>query len=355
MSDIPESLGELTTGGLAARVAEPSAGENRQLPEHESCLNCGAALSDPYCAHCGQRGHVHRSLSGFFHDLLHGVLHFEGKIWRTLPVWVWRPGLLTREYIDGKRAKYISPIALFLFVVFVTYALFSALGGGIKLDPEGAPDAASIQAAYAEADQALAEKQAEIEAATGDPAELARLKADLAELKRERGAISVISDVAGVEVGEPADDGLSISGAVNESAVRKAWQKAQDNPQLLIYKLQTNAYKFAWLLIPLSAPFVWLLFPFQRRFRLYDHTVFVTYSIAFMLSLVGIASLSAYFNAAGLIAPLLLYAPFHLYRQLRGTYELSRFGALWRMLALSIFSWIAILLFVIGLTVAVSS
>ena len=44
------------------------------------------------------------------------------------------------------------------------------------------------------------------------------------------------------------------------------------NPELVFYKLKTNAYKFSWALIPISVPFVWLLFPFSRRFRLYDHT-----------------------------------------------------------------------------------
>ena len=45
--------------------------------------------------------------------------------------------------------------------------------------------------------------------------------------------------------------------------------------------MQSNAYKYSWLLIPLSVPFVWLLFP-CAGFALYDHTVFVTYSISFM-------------------------------------------------------------------------
>jgi len=36
------------------------------------------------------------------HDLLHGALHFEGKMWRTLPMLVLRPGKLTRRYIEGR-------------------------------------------------------------------------------------------------------------------------------------------------------------------------------------------------------------------------------------------------------------
>jgi len=65
----------------------------------------------------------------FWHDLAHGVLHFEGKIWRTLPLLAWRPSALTRRYIDGERARFVSPMALFLFSVFLMFAIFSAVGG----------------------------------------------------------------------------------------------------------------------------------------------------------------------------------------------------------------------------------
>jgi len=50
-----------------------------------------------------------------------GVLNFEGKFWRTLPMLAWCPGILTRRYIDGQRARFISPIALFLFSVFLLF------------------------------------------------------------------------------------------------------------------------------------------------------------------------------------------------------------------------------------------
>ena len=68
---------------------------------------------------CFSPGPAFRTLSAFWHDLLHGVFHFEGKIWRTLPMLAWRPGVLTRSYIEGKRATYVSPIALFLFSAFL--------------------------------------------------------------------------------------------------------------------------------------------------------------------------------------------------------------------------------------------
>ena len=47
-------------------------------------------------------------------EFLHGLLHFDTKAWRTLPMVIFRPGTLTRNYVYGKRARYISPLTLFL-------------------------------------------------------------------------------------------------------------------------------------------------------------------------------------------------------------------------------------------------
>src|SRR3954471_951218 len=126
-----ESIGDVVTGGIVGRAVEPKAGEVGAdgLTQETKCLNCGTALSGPYCHECGQQAHVHRTLSAFFHDFLHGVLHFEGKIWRTLPMLAWKPGELTRNYIDGQRARFVSPVALFLFAVFLTFAVMGLTGG----------------------------------------------------------------------------------------------------------------------------------------------------------------------------------------------------------------------------------
>ena len=100
--------------------------------------------------------------------------------------------------------------------------------------------------------------------------------------------------------------------------------------------MQANGYKFSWLLIPLSVPFVWLLFFWTRRFRFYDHTVFVTYSLAFMsllavvLTVLGFAGVHiAIIATAGTLIP-----PIHMYRQLKQAYGLGWFGALVRTVLL---------------------
>src|SRR4051794_32646275 len=125
-----DAVGDAVTGGLLARAVEPNAGEaGADGHTHEkNCLNCGAPLTGPFCAACGQRAHVHRSVRAFFQDFIQGVFNFEGKIWRTLPMLVWRPGEMTRRYIAGERARFISPVALYLFTVFAMFAALSFTG-----------------------------------------------------------------------------------------------------------------------------------------------------------------------------------------------------------------------------------
>ena len=87
MSDPGQFVGDIAAGALAARAVEPAHGEAADGHTHErACLNCGTALIGSHCHSCGQAAHVHKTIAAFFHDLAHGVFHFEGKIWRTLPL-----------------------------------------------------------------------------------------------------------------------------------------------------------------------------------------------------------------------------------------------------------------------------
>ncbi|AKM08381.1 DUF3667 domain-containing protein [Pelagerythrobacter marensis] len=346
--DIGESMADIAIGSMAARSVEPDAGGSPVADAdghtlEEACLNCGTRLTGPHCHNCGQRAHVHRTLSAFFHDLLHGVLHFEGKTWRTLPLLLWKPGKLTREYIDGRRASYVSPIALFLFVVFLSFAVFSLIGGSKAFEPE-ADALEQVKLAYATNQAELAELQAD-QANESDPQELAEIEARIASLTEDQQGLQMVLGNIGDTFERDFQQGFAENPLPESSAIAQSIDKVRANPQLAIYKIQTNAYKFSWMLIPLSVPFVWLLFPFSRRFRGYDHTVFATYSITFMIALAAISSLLIFYGAGAVGGLLLLYAPWHMYRQLRGAYALGRFGALWRMLALSLFAWIAIGLF----------
>ena len=338
IESIAGGLADIGTGAAVAGAIERGRGGGDGHTHEGACLNCGTNLVGPHCHACGQRAHVHRTLGAFFHDLVHGVLHFEGKTWRTVPMLAWKPGQLTRQYIDGKRASYVSPIALFLFVVFLSFAVFSMLGG-LDAEQPGLTGLEQAKIAYTKNEKSIAELEAK--RAKADAADRIDIDERLKSLKDDQQAMKgVVGSVQSDFV-----EGFTENPLPEDSKLAQTIQHVRENPQLAIYKAQTSAYKYSWMLIPLSVPFVWLLFPFNRRFKGYDHTVFVTYSISFMIALVAVASLLFYVNAGAAAGLLLLYAPYHMYRQLRGTYGVSRFGGIWRMLVLSLFAWVAIGLF----------
>ena len=331
-----EAVGDAITGGVLGRAVEPRAGEAVEGHTHEAqCLNCGAQLSGPYCHQCGQHAHVHKTLTAFFHDLAHGVFHLEGKLWNTIPMLVWRPGELTRRYIDGQRARFVSPIALFLFCVFFMFAVVGMTSSSGRATERAQADALKE---LSKDRQKLAVLQGQRAGMTGPAA--AALDDKIKDLSGEITALQAVKD-------GKADANIAFAsdflGGLGE-AFGDQLNEAAKNPELLFFKLKTNAYKFSWALIPISVPFVWLLFPFSRRFKLYDHTVFVTYSLCFMMLLLAASSV------VGLVSDSLagiafFVPPFHMYRQLRGTYGLSKGSAIWRASLLTIFAFIAISLF----------
>ena len=313
------------------------------------CLNCGAPLSGPFCASCGQKAELHRTIRALLHDLLHGALHFEGKIWHTLPLLTWKPGALTRRYIEGERAKFVSPMALFLFSVFLMFAVFQALG---VTTPTSVPPSNMGQAISEVREQAESEREAAEQALAQIPTD-GPGRADAEQrLTDANAALAGLDRVPVLDFNDSTSEFSATEfglGWADEVLLSK-WR---ENPGLMLYKLQANSYKFSWLLIPLSIPFVWLLFLWRRQFRAYDHAVFVTYSLGFMTLLFVVLSVLGALGATGgwLLLAFVIVAPLHIYKQLRGTYSLSRFSAAWRLVMLTMFILIILTLFLQALLV----
>lgn len=97
---------------------------NQQLRKETNCLNCGNEVAERFCSHCGQenievRESFWQLLVHFFNDFT----HFDGKFFSTIRVLLSKPGKLTREYISGKRASYLHPIRMYLFISFAFFIL----------------------------------------------------------------------------------------------------------------------------------------------------------------------------------------------------------------------------------------
>ncbi len=360
VTDPTEAAANAVTGALIASAVEPQAGSGPPIGPGEmraACLNCGAPLTGAYCAGCGQPAHIHRSFVSLGHDILHSVFHFDTKLWRTLPELVLRPGRLTRRYIDGERAKFISPMALYLLSVFLMYAVFSFTGGAAPtLDLPSLPGADQFNVNNDAAMEVTRQRIRDLEAQLASPELPPERRIDLqAQLPGLRSSLDVMEaigrgDWANVEriqefvqdeiereQEQAADARVEPDRAANDAAsdgrLMSAIRDLNENPGLMAYKIKTNGYKFSWLLVPLSVPFMWPLFFWRRNVRAYDHAVFVTYSISFMmLLLIFVSLLGLLGTGSGFLALIMMFVPpVHIYKQLRYTYGSSRLGAFVRM------------------------
>lgn len=85
-----------------------------------NCLNCSALLEtgQQFCGSCGQKTNTHRlTLGHFFHEFFHAFTHADKGIFHLLFGLLIRPGVVAREYIEGKRKKYFNPFTFFLIMM----------------------------------------------------------------------------------------------------------------------------------------------------------------------------------------------------------------------------------------------
>lgn len=277
---------------LEAAAADAAGGFFSRKPKHAlpvgtPCPNCGTPLEGPWCHQCGQKGEeFHRSIFHLITEAFEGLTHFDGRFWQTMPDLVRRPGKLTRDYLDGRRAPQIPPFRLFLVVVLLVF-FAGGLGGG------GTPV---------------------ITAKEGQGAALSApgIKIGVTE--------KTPTPPFQIDVGESAFDRWM------EEHVRAALE----NPEAFGHSLHAWGHRLAVLALPIAALLLGLLFVTRRQFYLFDHLIFAMHSLSFMgllLSLVFVINL-----LPGSIGKLLyLVMPVHLFAHMRGTYGTSVFGTLWRM------------------------
>ncbi len=89
---------------------------HKKLRQDKNCLNCGNIVEDRYCSHCGQENL--QIQDSFFHlliDYIKDIFHYDGRFWHTLKSLILKPGLVAKEYMEGKRGRNLEPLRFYLF------------------------------------------------------------------------------------------------------------------------------------------------------------------------------------------------------------------------------------------------
>ncbi|MDX1531928.1 MAG: DUF3667 domain-containing protein [Rhodothermales bacterium] len=275
---------------ISPHPAARSAGDG--APDRpDVCANCGSDLVEAYCAHCGQaQAPFKRPLHYLAHEVVVDYFGFEGKLWRTLGTLVARPGVLTREYLDGRRVRYVRPVRLYLTASITLFFLLSVLpeggflGSGVQIQDASAP-ADSLAAARAAAADSLGPNAAALAAAE---AELAELEAERAVLAAERdslravlasGAAAAAQEEAGADTAE-SEFWERFGETMGQKGERLGEMGEEGAKRWFVESFTSNMPKAMFVLLPLFALLLKLLY--VRRKRYYgEHLVFALHTHAY--------------------------------------------------------------------------
>lgn len=105
-----------------------------------SCLNCAQPLdtSEIYCHHCGQLNSTKRlTFEDFFQEFFSGIFAYDSRLYRTLRALLFKPGKISKDYIEGKRQRYANPYKFYLSVSIIFFILWGMTFdfGGSQTNP----------------------------------------------------------------------------------------------------------------------------------------------------------------------------------------------------------------------------
>ena len=138
------------------------------IPEASpNCLNCGARLRGQYCGTCGQRSRSRLiSLWELVSDAFGDLLEIDSRLWQTLIPLMVRPGRLTYDYLQGKRARFMPPFRMYLVLslLFFVVAFFDPREEfSVLFEPQPEPTPEEVQQQAEDTEQAAAEARETIE------------------------------------------------------------------------------------------------------------------------------------------------------------------------------------------------
>ncbi len=332
------------------RVLREDLWHNMPAAETPDCLNCGAQLRGQYCGTCGQRARSRLiSLWELISDAFGDLFEIDSRIWRTLIPLIAKPGQLTRDYLRGRRARYMPPFRTYLVLslIFFVVAFFDPSENlGLLFEPEAESEVST---------EAAAQREAVLE--------------ELAEELAEQGIIdgNDVADESDAEDSEDSGIHFSIDGEakddcdIDETDLEEmpAWLARRltperlrhicertklDNGRQVISNLANNVPAALIVLLPLMALVLKALYPLSRRYYV-EHLLFFVHFHAFFFLILTLqilfARLAQLLHVPDAISAVILivaslYIPVHLFLSMRHVYGQGRITTFLKYIALAI-------------------
>ena len=251
------------------------------------CQNCGAALHGEYCSACGQHNIDFKvPLRELLKELIEELFSFDSRLIHSIFPFLTRPGILTAEYVAGRRTRYISPFKMYFFMSFLYFFLTALL-------------------------------QPPVNTQTGNGA--VNVDSLLASAKKD--TVVTIIPSKGMKLSFSRSDSTNFGHRFDTGL-----KKLEGNPQLFIDKLSEHTPQIVFLLLPIFALLLKLMYIRSGAYYI-QHIVFAFYFHSYVFCvLLSISLLSAPgWDVVTQGANILYFAiPINLYLGLRRVYGQSR-------------------------------
>jgi hypothetical protein len=339
MSTAAPAAGEASAATAPAAAADPAPQSTAlravtPAPAVPRCDNCGASVPGRFCGTCGQRLEppIH-SLWHFIGVAAEDVTHADSRLWRTLAALLFMPGLLTREFLAGRRARYLPPVRLYLVLSVVFFLWVAATG-----TPDETHITPATRGAIADARQAV--EQARTSGAHG----LVMIVPSAARAADTAGATTRAATGATPATAGPQArySGSTLEGeqehckligyngpwksTIQPALARSCMKAAQDHGRSLGQSILHNLPRAMFLFLPLLAGVLMLLYWHPRHYYV-EHLLFCLHNHAFaflVVLLAGIVGLLLPFAATLIGWVTTLYVVWYLYRSMRVMYGQGR-------------------------------
>jgi hypothetical protein len=272
-----------------------------RLAGSTACLNCGTELKGPFCYYCGQPDkNLMRFFPALLRELLEDTFDFDSRFLRTLKPLLFKPGKLTRDYLDGRRFRYVPPLRLYVFSSIAFFFIAAILATDIiqiNSEPDQETQATSqisevdqekLDNALKDVDPALAEEiNQAISEAQGKKVEKG-LTLDDDEISfndkpwdRETNPLIVplapdwVNDWVNNEIGESPAKGRQI----------------EENPDLIKDKMFDVLPITMFVLLPLVAMLFKFWYLFAKKYYV-EHLIFALHNHAFLFVILLIIMLT---------------------------------------------------------------
>jgi len=234
-----------------------------KLRENKRCENCGHFVEKRFCPECGQENvETSRSFHYLFMHFVEDYIHYDGRFWQTLKYLLFRPAKLTKEYLSGKRNRYVPPVTLYIFVSFVTFFLPPVLP-----EKDSSPEK-EFNKGFIEG--VRNEKTPAPQVVVSDNQQKPEDKDISAKPEKQEATINI-------EIGSKKK---SNDKGVDEVEING--KKISINKEKLLERTEHDFPKAVFLYMPVFAFWLWL-FHNKKKWYYFDHGIFTLHFFSFLL------------------------------------------------------------------------